>query len=321
LIPSALADFRPDFWRCLAALMLEAAIGYPGRLHRIVPHPVVWAGRAIAALERRWNRMEFLAPLRRLLGVLTLLLVAGAAALIGAVLDRAGISHPGMWLLTVLLATMGLAQRSLHDHVAAIETALRAGDLPGARLAVGRIVGRDVAALGAEGIAGAALESLAESFCDGVVAPAFWLLFGGLAGLFAYKAVNTADSLIGHLEPRLREFGWASARLDDLLNLIPARLSGLALACAARGGWRVMFRDAGRHASPNAGWPEAAMAGGLNIRLGGPVCYGGEFTPRPWFGDGRAPGAADIGRGLKIYRLSCLLLWAAVAAGGLLWRH
>ena len=123
-----------------------------------------------------------------------------------------------------------------------------------------------------------------------MIAPAFWLLVGGLAGLFAYKAVNTADSLIGHREPRWRAFGWASARTDDLLNLIPARLAGALLAFSAGGGWRVMGRDAGKHDSPNAGWPEAAMAGGLNIRLGGPVAYDGAPHPRPWFGDGGAPG-------------------------------
>src|SRR3546814_247516 len=162
------------------------------------------------------------------------------------------------------------------------------------------------------------IESLAESFSDGVVAPAFWFLIGGLPGLFAYKAVNTADSMIGHLSDRHRAFGWAAARLDDALNLVPARISGGLLCLAGAGGWRVMLGHAGRHASPNSGWPEAAMAGGLGLRLGGPVYYDGEVAARAWLGAGRDPvGAGDIRRALGIYRRGCLFLWLLV--GGCLW--
>ncbi len=302
-------------------LALEAGVGYPDRLHRILPHPVVWAGRGISFLERRWNRPDWPAGLRRLLGIATLVLIAGAAAGIGFLIDHWAARNIWLALVTILIGTTGLAQRSLYVHVAAIRAALRAGDLPRARLAVGQIVGRDVQALDAHGVAAAALESLAESFCDGIVAPTFWLLLGGLGGLFAYKAVNTADSLIGHREPRWRAFGWAAARTDDLMNLIPARLAGGLLALAARGGWRVMFRDAKKHDSPNAGWPEAAMAGGLGIRLGGPVAYDGVMHKRPWFGDGQQAAAADLERGLRIYVGGCLLLWAVLAAGGLAWRN
>jgi adenosylcobinamide-phosphate synthase len=310
-----------DPWRTLAVLALEAAIGYPDRLHKIIPHPVVWAGRGIAMLERRWNHPEWPEARRRLLGVATLILIAGTAALIGFLIDHWAVKNLWTTLLALLLASTGLAQRSLYTHVAAINTALQANDLPAARLALGHIVGRDTAGLSVGGVAAATLESLAESFCDGIVAPAFWFLLFGLAGLFAYKAINTADSMIGHREPRWRAFGWASARTDDLFNLIPARLSGCLLALAARGGWRIMLRDAKKHASPNAGWPEAAMAGGLNIRLGGPVSYDGAPHPRPWFGDGKQTEATDLTRGLRVYLDGCAYLWAMLVVGGLLWRH
>jgi adenosylcobinamide-phosphate synthase len=310
-----------DPWRTLAALLLEAAVGYPDRLHNLIPHPVTWTGRGISFLEQRWNRPCWPFAIRRGLGAVTLLLIAGAAALAGRLLDLCLLRNFWLALITVLLATTGLAQRSLYTHVAAVSAALDRNDLEAARGAVSMIVGRDVVALDRSSVTAAALESLAESFCDGVIAPAFWLFTCGLAGLFAYKAVNTADSLIGHREPRWRAFGWASARTDDLLNLIPARLAGALLALSAGGGWRVMWRDAGKHASPNAGWPEAAMAGGLNIQLGGPVAYDGVPHPRPWFGDGARPDEAALRRGLSVYRRACVLFWMFLAAGGMAWRH
>jgi adenosylcobinamide-phosphate synthase len=221
----------------------------------------------------------------------------------------------------VLAATLGLAQKSLYDHVEAVARALEADDLPAARAAVGRIVGRDTAVLDASGVAAAAIESLAESFNDGVVAPAFWLAIGGLPGLYAYKAVNTADSLIGHREPRWKDFGWAAARTDDVMNLAPARLAGALVAAAGGGGWRVMLRDARHHASPNAGWPEAAMAGALGVRLGGPVAYDGVMTKRPSFGEGPAPVVSDLRRALTLYVRACGLLWLTVSIGGRAWRR
>lgn len=305
----------------LRALMAEAILGYPDG----AAHPVNLLGVALNGLERRWNRPERGEGERRGLGVLTLALVAGGAALTGAAAARA-MRHkgPGGALVLTALATTGLAQRSLHDHVAAVLAALERDDLPAAREAVGRIVGRDTAALDASGVAAAALESLAESFNDGVVAPALWLAAGGLPGLFAYKAVNTADSLIGHREPRWRSFGWASARTDDVMNLAPARLAGALIAAAGGKGWRVMLRDAGKHASPNAGWPEAAMAGALGVELGGPVSYEGVVTDRPTFGAGPRPDARDLKRGLAIYHRACGLLWlgmAALAVKGPTWRR
>ena len=306
-------------WRAVAALMLESVVGYPQALHRRLPHPVTWAGSAIAWLERSLNRPAWPDLARRLLGVAVVLLVAGAAAGLGWALQTLFLRLPWGALGVVVVATVGLAQRSLYDHVAAVDRALAAGDLSAAREAVGRIVGRDVGGLDEAGVAAAALESLAESFNDGVVAPAFWLALAGLPGLFAYKAVNTADSLIGHREPRWRAFGWAAARADDAMNLIPARIAGLLVAAAGGRGLRTMLRDAPKHASPNAGWPEAAMAGALGVRLGGPAIYDGVVHARPAFGDGRAPEASDLRRGLRLYVIACALLWGLVAAGGLAW--
>jgi adenosylcobinamide-phosphate synthase len=293
----------------LTALILEAAFGYPDTVSRRAPHPVTGLGAAISALERRWNQPERGEAERRRLGIATLTLVGGGAVLAGVCATRALRGRKAETAVLALLATTGLAQRSLYNHVAAVLGPLERGDLPAARLAVARIVGRDTDDLDEAGIATAALESLAESFNDGVVAPACWLAVGGLPGLFAYKAVNTADSMIGHKEPRWRSFGWAAARADDVMNLAPARLAGGLIAVAGGGGWRTMTRDARKHASPNAGWPEAAMAGALGVRLGGPVRYDGEWVDRPAFGDGPPPTANDLKRGLGVYLRACGLLW------------
>jgi adenosylcobinamide-phosphate synthase len=301
------------WWLPLVALVVEGCAGYPEPLYRRIRHPVVWMGCAIERLERRWNRPDLGDVARRWLGILTVILVAGSAALAGYVLQSKlnGVQFGSV--LVMLIATTGLAQHSLFTHVRDVLRFLSSGDLVSARTAVSKIVGRDTATLDEPGVASAALESLSESFNDGVVAPAFWLIVGGLPGLFAYKALNTADSLIGHREPRWRMFGWAAARADDLVNLIPARLAGLLLVCAARRGVSVMWRDASKHASPNAGWPEAAMAGALRIRLGGPAAYDGVLHERPVFGAGPAPVTDDLARGLRLYVVACGMLWVLAA--------
>jgi len=294
----------------LAALVTEALLGWPRRWW----HPVMAAGAAIAAGERALNRGG--AVRRRSAGVMLLAGLGLLAAAIGWAIERVA-GHGWGWGLVVLAATTGLAQRSLHRHVADVLRPLAAGDLGAARRAVAMIVGRDVDPLNEQGITTAAVESLAESFGDGVVSPAFWLFVGGLPGLFVFKLVSTADSMIGHRTPRLAAFGWAAARADDVMNFVPARLAGVLLWLAGGRGWRVMARDAGKHASPNAGWPEAAMAGALGVRLGGPVTYEGEPARRPEMGEGWAPDAADLARALALYRRACLLLW--LIAGGLAW--
>lgn len=304
----------------LAALALDAGFGWPAWLYRRVGHPVGAFAWAIGGCERRWNRPDRRETTRRLLGVATVLLVVGCTVAIGIALERTAQALLGTWgwLAVAVLAWPALAQRSLYDHVSPVAAALARGDLPAAQRAVAMIVGRDVDALDKAGVARAAIESLAESFCDGVVAPLFWLLVAGLPGIWAYKAINTADSLIGHKEERWRAFGWTAARLDDLANLIPARLSAVLICLAGGGGWRTLWRDHARHASPNAGWPEAAMAGALGVALAGPVAYDGVVHDKPWIGgEGRAAQAADLARALRIYVVACALLW--VIAGGAAW--
>jgi adenosylcobinamide-phosphate synthase len=304
----------------LAALALDAAIGWPDALYRRVGHPVGGFARLIDFCETNWNRPTWSDVARRTSGVVTVMLltvcVGGPAWIVQHVLVTS--LAPWGWIAVAVLSWPALAQRSLFDHLRPVATALEAGDLAEARRSVGRIVGRDAEVLDEAGVSRAAIESLAESFCDGVAAPLFWLLFLGLPGVWVYKAINTADSMIGHREERWRMFGWAAARADDLLNLLPARLSGVALCVAGGGGWRTLWRDAGKHASPNAGWPEAAMAGALGVRLAGPITYDGVVHDKDWIGDG--VGTADsraVRQALTIYIRSCLILW--LIAGGVAW--
>jgi adenosylcobinamide-phosphate synthase len=303
-----------EVWLPVAALAVEAVCGYPQALYARISHPVVWIGRLIETLERRWNDPARSDVVRRMLGVVAMLIVGGLAGTAGYAIEAGAQQLPFGAVVVAIVATAGLAQRSLFVHVREVLQPLMQDDLGRARATVAKIVGRDTATLTTSGVAAAAIESLAESFNDGIVAPAFWLAVGGLPGLFAYKALNTADSLIGHREPRWRMFGWAAARGDDLLNLLPARLAGLLIVAAGGGGWRVMWRDASRHASPNAGWPEAAMAGALRVELGGATTYEGVLHPRPTFGSGRRPQASDLRQALRIYVRACALLWGLALA-------
>ena len=302
----------------LALLIVEAAAGYPAAALEVVGHPVMWIGRLIGICENRWNAGS--ARRRRVAGCALVLLLLITAAGVGLCIEIGAHSllpAPLAYVVVVVMGTTGLAQRSLDDHVAAVLEPLQSGNLATARTAAGRIVGRDTVSLDQTGVSAAAIESLAESFCDGVVAPAFWFFVAGLPGLLFYKAINTADSMVGHRDARHAMFGWAAARTDDLLNLVPARLAGSMLCVAGGRGWRTMLRDAPKHASPNAGWPEAAMAGALASMLGGPVSYDGEATWRPTFGDGAPPDIGSLQRALTIYRRACILLWVLV--GGLAW--
>jgi adenosylcobinamide-phosphate synthase len=287
----------------LAILVAEAVVGYPAWWR----HPVEAIGALIGAVERRWNRR------RRAEGIALVLLLVAVTGAAGVLVEHVASGWTG-FAIVVIAGSVGLAQRSLDEHVTAVADPLRAGDLAQARHMAGRIVGRDTARLDEVGVAVAAIESLAESFCDGVVMPAFWFFVAGLPGLFAAKAINTADSMVGHRTARFAAFGWASARADDAIAFAPARLSGALICLAGRGGWRTMLRHAPRHLSPNAGWPEAAMAGALGRRLGGPVAYDGERSFRPDMGAGTLPSAADLDRAITIYRSACLLLWLVAGA-------
>ncbi|MCW1383728.1 adenosylcobinamide-phosphate synthase CbiB [Novosphingobium sp. KCTC 2891] len=302
----------------LAALALDAALGWPARVHARIGHPVGAFARFIAVCERRWNRNDASAAVRKAGGVATIVSLIALTGLGGALLTlTARQAGPAGWLVTALLAWPALAQRSLDQHVAPVIEALQASDLDRARAAVGMIVGRDTAALDQAGVARAAIESLAESFCDGVIAPLFWLLVAGLPGVWIMKAVNTADSLIGHKDERYRDFGWAAARLDDLMNLVPARISAVLICIAGPGGWRIGWRYRRAHDSPNAGWPEAAMAGVLRVRLAGPACYDGDMMDKPWIGEGKAAGPEELVRARRVYRRACVLGW--LIAGGMAW--
>jgi adenosylcobinamide-phosphate synthase len=307
------------------ALLIERAVGYPPRLFRLIGHPVTWMGALITWLDTRLNQ----GANRRLKGavMLLLLLLTGLAIslLVVAVTRRV----PFGWVLEALIASSLLAQKELGRAVKAVADTL-AVSLDSGRSAVSHIVGRDPDTLDEAGIARAAIESLAESTSDGVVAPLFWLLIGGLPGIVLYKAANTADSMVGHRTERHAEFGWASARCDDWLNWIPARLSALLIAGAAflvrradpEAAWSTALRDARKHASPNAGWPEAAFAGALGFELGGPRAYSGEVHDLPHFGDGKANlTALDILKALELYWSAMnLLLGLTLVVTLLLWR-
>ena len=304
-----------------AALLIEIVIGYPQALVRIVGHPVIWMGALIGVLDRGLNRAAAGAPARRAAGACTVLFLVVAVGIIAFVLARAALALPFGYLLTALLASTLLAQRSLHAHVGRVAVALEGPGLAAARAAVSHIVGRDTASLDAAGVARAAIESLSENFSDGVVAPAFWMTLGGLPGAAIYKAVNTADSMIGHRTPRYAAFGFSAARLDDLLNWPAARLSALLFVGAAAitpgasaaSAWRAVCRDAARHRSPNAGYPEAAMAGALGLALAGARHYGGKLVEDAVMGEGRREAdAADIRAALALYRRADAILIALV---------
>jgi adenosylcobinamide-phosphate synthase len=313
----------PHLVLLLAALATDAAVGGRPGPFGILPHPVRLIGALIDRLERRLNDPAGNERQRRGRGGLTVLVVCAVCGGLGWAVAAAARAVPGLLLFEFALVVSLLAQRSLFDHVRAVAGALREGGTAAGRTAVGHIVGRDASALDEHGVARAAVESCAENFSDGVVAPVFWYAIAGLPGLLVYKAANTLDSMIGHRSERYLAFGWAAARLDDALNLIPARLAGLLLAGAAailpdacgRGAFAIMRRDAGRHRSPNAGWPEAAAAGALGLALGGPRRYGEEQVADPWLGDGKSEATArDIDRMLRLYAVACLLTAAAVAA-------
>ncbi|MBJ2150392.1 adenosylcobinamide-phosphate synthase CbiB [Paracoccus sp. IB05] len=282
------------------AMILDAAFGEPAWIWRHLPHPAVLMGRLIGLADRRFNE----GAARRLKGAVVMAVLVLGAGLVGWLIGRL----PYHGVIETVIAAILIAQRSLVDHVRAVATGLRQSLDEGKR-AVAMIVGRDTKDMRAPDIARAAIESAAENLSDGVIAPVFWFLIAGLPGILIYKITNTADSMIGHMTPRHREFGWAAARFDDLLNLIPARLTSLLLALSH--GWldpRPVLRDAPQHRSPNAGWPESTLAPILNVALSGPRSYNGEMRWYPWvWPEGRRDaGPEDIDA-------ACRALWRAWA--------
>lgn len=301
----------------LIALLIDAAVGDPQWLYRRLPHPVVWIGRVIAWADQQLNRASDTPGRRKIMGIAATAALFLGSLLAGLFLQAMLLKLPGGGLWLAIAISSLIAQNSLYDHVAAVAGGLETSGAEGGRIAVSRIVGRDPEALDRAGISRAAIESLAENFSDGIVAPIFWAALFGLPGIMAYKAINTADSMIGHRTPRHQQFGWASARLDDLLNLVPARLSGLLLAAAALcapganagKALSAMWHDARRHRSPNAGWPEAAMAGALGLALNGPRRYHNQLVMDAWMGSGGTPYASanDIRRALRLYVIACVI--------------
>ncbi|HEX3952384.1 MAG TPA: adenosylcobinamide-phosphate synthase CbiB [Stellaceae bacterium] len=322
-IPYAVTPLDPHdaLLLLLAGLVIDAAFGEMPALFVWLRHPVVLFGVFIGFFDRKLNRPTRSERARGVRGIITVVLLVGGAAALGWLLHwacRQSISGAVIeaWLIGVMVA-----QRSLYQHVLAVGRALDRHGLEAGREAVSRIVGRDPMMLDRFAVARAAIESLAENFSDGVVAPVFWYLLAGLPGLFAYKMANTLDSMIGHRTLRYRAFGWAAARFDDLLNLLPAPCSGILLVAATifagvmmpGQALAVMLRDGRKHRSPNAGWPEAAMAGALGISLAGPRHYHEELVRDPWLGEGSPRASAvDIYRALRLYRLACLLLWGMI---------
>jgi len=309
------------------ALLIEAIVGYPDRLVHAIGHPVTWMGRLIGLLDRTLNHDSMSDARRRAAGAAAVLVIIGVAATFAYVLERSLLLLPFGIAPAALAASTLIAQRSLYDHVLRVAAALEQNGAAAGREAVSHIVGRDPETLDEGGVARAAIESLAENFSDAIVAPVFWLSMGGLAGGTVYKAINTADSMIGHRRPRHQAFGFAAARLDDLVNLPAARLSALLIiataavtpGASAAGAWRAVIRDAPRHRSPNAGYPEAAMAGALDLALAGPRVYGGMQVEDAVMGSGRRDAtAADIRAALKLYQRADAMLIGLVAVVALL---
>jgi adenosylcobinamide-phosphate synthase len=307
----------------LCALLIEAGFGYPVSLLERIKHPVMWMGALIENLDSRLNHPNMIEAEWRRNGWIALVLLLAATVLPALALQYTMLQLPAPLALVILacLASTLLAQRDLYVHVAAVAGALDRGGLEAGREAVAKIVGRDTRALDEAGVARSAIESLAENFSDGVVAPSLWGVLLGLPGMVAYKAINTADSIIGHRTPRHESFGYASAKVDDVVNLPASRLAALWIALAAwfhddadvRRALVTVRRDARGHRSPNAGWPEAAMAGALDLKLSGPRSYHGALTEDEWIGEGNAEvTSADIRRALGLYKTACTLQIAAL---------
>lgn len=308
------------FTLAFIALVIERLVGYPQWLVERIGHPVIWIGNLISRLEGRFNNLADSFETRRRNGLICFVFLLAVTIALAATLEGILLWLPLGLILAAAASSSLLAQKSLEDHVRAVADALDIGGLDAGRKAVSMIVGRDPDQLDEAGVCRAAIESLAENFSDGITAPALWLGLLGLAGGAAYKATNTADSMIGHKNERYHAYGWAAARFDDLVNLPASRLTALlftAAACATPGAshqkaWEAVRRDAAKHKSPNAGWPEAAMAGALGLALAGPRVYGGELVEDHFMGEGgrREATSADIRRALTLARTADLLLIA-----------
>ena len=300
------------FGRAAWALLIERFVGYPQPVFDRISHPVVWIGKLIEWLDKQLNIRGVSPQEGRLRGAVAVAILLAATFFPAYYLSRFLTHLPLGWLAEALVATALIAQKSLKEHVLAVYDGLGLSLAEG-RQKVSMIVGRDPAQLDESGVAKAALESLAENASDGIVAPVLWYALLGLPGIAMYKAINTADSMIGHKSEKYQWFGWAAARLDDVVNLPASRLTGYLFAAAEPSRFKdivqVMRRDAPKHQSPNAGWPEAAMAAALGVRFGGPRSYHGEKVDLPYMGEGRDIVVRDdIKRGLRVLSRAMMLL-------------
>ena len=308
------------------ALLCDALTGDPDWVYRRVPHPVALMGRLIDVLDRAWNRPDISDFDRLVRGGCAVVIVIGISGALGMIAETLLHQFANGWIVEAIFISVMIAQRSLYLHVRDVAAALESGGIAAGRDAVARIVGRKTAVLDEGGVSRGAIESLAENFSDGVVAPVFWAALFGLPGILAYKALNTADSMIGHRSEKYLHFGRIAARMDDMANFIPARIAGPLIALAAlfmtqlsaASGLRAMLADAKHHRSVNAGYPEAAMAGVLGIRLSGPREYTDTLAKEPWIGSGRDAEPSDIAAALGVFVRACVLLFLLVMGGAVM---
>lgn len=302
----------------LCALALDAFVGWPPSLYDKIGHPVSWLGALIARFDKTLNRPEWHSATRKVMGIILVLFAAGGSFYLGAFLQDFFSGSAFGFVLSVLIVWPLIAVNSMYTHVEDVAVPLSENYLGEARAAVSLIVGRDPEQLDRSGIGRAAIESLAENTSDGIVAPVFWGAIFGIPGIFAYKAINTLDSMVGYKTPKHLHFGWASARLDDVVNFLPARLTGWLMAMVSRNrkaAFAVISFDAKKHRSPNAGWPEGAMAGALGVRLSGPRQYEGGMSDEPWINEnGRDVEPNDVFRALVIFKRT-MYATAAILAG------
>ncbi len=298
------------------AMVLEACFSNFQFIFRYFQHPIVTIGKFISFLDNKLNRLKRSERDRAIRGFISVVIVTSAAISFGYVIMWLSANHPFGWIVELLLLVIFLAGRELYNAVNDVRNALDIGNIEKSRSAVSEIVGRDTALLDQYGIGRAAIESLAENFADAVIAPTFWYILFGFPGLLVSKAINTMDSMIGYKTEKYKAFGMSAARLDDILNLIPARLAGGIIVLAAIfvpkanpiKAFFAMLRDSSKHRSLNAGWPEAAMAGALDIALAGPRRYSSGRIEDSWMGNGSARVTTlDIAKALYVYLIACLI--------------
>ncbi|MDG2339996.1 MAG: adenosylcobinamide-phosphate synthase CbiB [Paracoccaceae bacterium] len=301
----------------LCAFVLDALVGWPAWLYDRIGHPVSWLGKLISRLDKSLNRTEWHRSTRKVMGIVAALFVILGSIFLGRFVQSAFGEGVLGFILSVLVVWPLIAVNSMYTHVEDVAVPLEQNQLTEARAAVSLIVGRNPNVMDSPAIGRAAIESLAENTSDGIVAPIFWGVIFGIPGIFAYKAINTLDSMLGYKTPKHFDFGWASAKIDDVANFFPARLTGWLIALASgnrKTALAVINIDARKHRSPNAGWPEGAMAGALGVRLSGPREYETGLTDDPWLNENdRDVEPKDVNQALAVFKQTMFGLAAILA--------